>query len=239
MSFLQSVLPVPEWMSVDTNPGGLMYMSTSNVPLASTYLPTAAAARADCVQVQNFGDGDWACTALVDPLTQLNTDMATFAAEEGSAWAAIATEGEPPATYWSGLQSGWTFASAGDLATVLPRLAGVSDVDAQYYFNPGPVNYGAGDGYWVHSNDWTMCEDPVNGPEGGNSPDCEGSDEGIPLSEYLDPVIDWLKLYFKLLDGSDFTCTWAVGQANGNSDPCFDMPALVGRPLESGEVYVP
>lgn len=80
-----------------------------------------------------------------------------------------------------------------------------------------------------------MCADGVNGQDDG----CLAVSEGVPASWMVGPVIDWMKLYFKLLDGSDFTCTWAVGQANGNTDQCFDMPALVARPLQPGEVYVP
>jgi hypothetical protein len=236
VSYLQSVLPVPQGAAIDMKPGGDMYVSTANVGLASDYMPADAASRADCVAGETFGTA-YACTALMNPLTSLDSDMTTFAGDQGRVWAA-GPESGAPGTYWSQLETGWDLVTQGDLGAILPRLAGVNDVIAEYYFNPGPVNYGAGDGYWVHSSDWTMCEDPVNGPN-GNSPDCQGSDQGHPLAAYLSPVTDWLKLYFKYIDGTDRTCTWAVGQANTNTDQCFDMPALISRPLQSGEVYVP
>jgi hypothetical protein len=247
MTYLQSILPVPEWMAVDTNSGGLMYMSTSNVGLA-TYLPTAAASRALCYMVYGFntayrsyptpfpggnapyGSADSSiCTTLGDPLNSLNADMLTFAEDQGSEWAGQATDGEPPGTYSADLGTGWSLVSQGDLGAILPRLAGIpGGVDAQYYFNPGPVWFpGSGDAYTVDDTDRVCYELGYK---------CGGY--GHPTA-YVDPVIDWMKLYFKTLSGADAICTWAVGQANGNSDPCFDMPALVSRPLQPGEVYVP
>jgi hypothetical protein len=118
---------------------------------------------------------------------------------------------------------------------MLPRLAAVGAVSAQYYFDPGaPVWFPNDSGvsgehnYWVQTGTYLQCADANGGPQ------CSPSSQ-----TYVGPVIDWLKLYFKTLSGSDVACTWAVGQSNTNTDECFDMPILLSRPLQSGEVYVP
>jgi hypothetical protein len=238
MTYLQAILPVPAGAAVDANAGGLMYLSTDNVGLASMFLPADAASRADCIALVTFNGGK-ACQALTDPLTDLNVYMSIFPEVQGWQWASSepGPQSGPPGTYSNGLTTGWGLVSQGDLGTMLPRLAGVQDVNAEYYYNPGPVNYGGGDDiYWVLTSDGsTLCTDPYVDPNSA----CAGESEGISDGYGVPYVLDWLKLYFKLLDGSDFTCTWAVGQANTNSDPCFDMPALIARPLLSGEDYVP
>jgi hypothetical protein len=160
--------------------------------------------------------------------------MTTYGADQGSYWASAATQGKPPGTYSSGLATGWSVVSQGELGTILPRLGALSYVTAQYYFNPGPAWFpdasliDGGHGYYVVASTYEQCADANGGPQ------CSDSNQ-----TYVGPVIDWMKLYFKTLSGADAICTWAVGQANGNSDPCFDMPVLVARPLQSGEVYVP